>query len=99
MRKIVIALSILPLVMMMCTSTTQTDENIIEGTGTIVYLDCEGGFFGIISDDESHYDPINLPFSSKIDGLRVMFQAKIRDDLVSYHMWGTIVELIFITRL
>ncbi len=99
MGKIVAAVCILPFIALQCTSTTQVHDEIVEGLGTVVYLDFEGGFYGIIGDDGGHYDPINLPFSYKIDGLRVIFQAKTRDDLVSYHMWGAIVELIFIAKL
>lgn len=79
-------------------SLTQTNE-IVEGVGTVVYLDFEGGFFGIITDDSNYYDPINLPAQFEDDGLRVIFKAKIRLDLGSYHMWGTIVELIYIREL
>lgn len=79
-------------------SSTQTNE-IVEGVGTIVYLDFEGGFFGIITDDSNYYDPINLPAQFEDDGLRVIFKAKTRLDLGSYHMWGTIVELIYIREL
>lgn len=79
-------------------SSTQTNE-IVEGVGTIVYLDFEGGFFGIITDDSSCYDPINLSAQFEDDGLRVIFKAKTRPDLGSYHMWGTIVELIYIREL
>ena len=76
-------------------SSTQT----ITDTGTIIYLDFEGGFYGIVGDSGGNYDPINLPHAFEVDSLRVKFTAKIRPDLGSYHMWGTIVELISIAAL
>ena len=72
------------------------------GKGTVQYLDIEGGFYGIVADDGSNYDPINLSsdFSDfEEDGLRVTFEGKIRDDLDSIHMWGTIIELTAVEKL
>jgi len=31
--------------------------------------------------------------------LKVKFKAKIRKDLVSIHMWGTLIELIYIDKI
>jgi hypothetical protein len=65
----------------------------VSGTGTVKYVDLEGGFYGIIGDDGQQYDPINLEQTYQENGLRVRFQAKIRQDIASIHMWGTIIEL------
>jgi len=75
------------------------DKDIVEGTGTMTYLSFEGGFYGIIADDGEHYDPINLPSEFEEDGLQVKFKGKIRDDLASFHMWGHLIELIYIKKL
>ena len=75
------------------------DGGLVHGTGTIVWLSFEGGFYGIVADDDEHYDPINLPQDFHEDGLRVWFMAKIRDDLASFHMWGRIVEILEIEKL
>jgi len=72
------------------------NENIITETGTVVFLSFEGGFYGIISDTGKHYDPINWNPEFTTNGTRVYFTAKIHQDLYSFHMWGTIVELISI---
>ncbi len=69
-------------------------EEKIMGQGEVIYIDLEGGFFGIISNDGKHFNPINLPPEYKIDGLKVFFEAIIRNDLVSFYMWGYIIELI-----
>ena len=71
----------------------------VTGTGTVVYLTFEGGFWGIIGDDGEHYDPANLDPEFKVKGLRVYFEAKIRHDLVSFHMWGKIIEILKIQKL
>jgi hypothetical protein len=71
----------------------------ITGTGTIEYVGLEGGFYGIIGDDDRHYDPINLPGVLKVDGLRVRFVALERPDIASIHMWGEMIELTWIEPL
>lgn len=68
-------------------------------TGTVKYIGLEGGFYGIYGDDSLHYDPINLPKEFQKDSLRIRFEAKIRSDLASYHMWGKIIELKKIEKL
>ena len=62
-------------------------------TGTIQYIDLEGGFYGIVDDDGDKYDPVNLQDEFQEDGLRVKFSFKILTNTVSTHMWGTLIEL------
>ncbi len=71
----------------------------INGTGTVRFNSIEGGFYGIVGDNGENYDPINLGKEFQVDGLRVRFEAKKRDDLASFHMWGTLIEIINIERL
>ncbi|HEX9976220.1 MAG TPA: hypothetical protein VGA82_03125 [Dehalococcoidales bacterium] len=68
-------------------------EEAISGTGTVKFVELEGGFYGIVGDDGKKYDPINLTQTYEEDGLRVRFEARIRQDIASIHMWGTIIEL------
>ena len=75
------------------------ENNIVIGNGEIRYIDLEGGFYGIVSDDDEHYDPVNLPLDFEEDGLRVEYKLKILENQSSFHMWGTIVEIIEIRRL
>ncbi|MFW9819959.1 MAG: hypothetical protein ACFFE5_10145 [Candidatus Thorarchaeota archaeon] len=70
-----------------------TNNKYIFGTGEIEFYPDEGGFYGIISDDGIHYEPINLPDEFKIDALRVLFIFKIPNDSTSYHLWLKIVEI------
>jgi hypothetical protein len=74
-------------------------ENIVAGNGTVEYIELEGGFYGIVADDGKKYDPINLAPEFQQDGLRVRFEARVRKDLASTHMWGTIVEITRIEKL
>jgi inhibitor of cysteine peptidase len=71
----------------------------VSGTGTVKYIDLEGGFYGIVGDDNKHYDPMNLDQTYQQDGLRVRFQARIRQDISSIHMWGTIIEITKIDKI
>ncbi|MFC2076410.1 hypothetical protein ACFLT7_04935 [candidate division KSB1 bacterium] len=79
-----------------CGPEASKDGDTVTGTGTVIYLDFEGGFYGIVSDDGEHHDPINMESEFKRDGLRVRFSGIIRDDLMSYHMWGHLLELTYI---
>jgi hypothetical protein len=74
------------------------DNNIVTGEGVIRYIELEGGFYGIISEDQ-RYDPINLPEDFKEDGLKIEFKLKILKDRASIHMWGKIVEIIELKKL
>jgi hypothetical protein len=71
----------------------------VSETGTVKYVNLEGGFYGIVGDDGQQYDPMNLDQTYQKDGLRVHFQAKIRQDIASIHMWGKIIEITKIEKL
>lgn len=81
------------------TGNDTTEENVIETTGTVQYVDLEGGFYGLVADDGTRYDPSGLPDEFQEDGLRVEFQAEPREGVVTTRMWGQIVRLIEIERL
>ncbi|MFH1462185.1 MAG: hypothetical protein ABIG08_00570 [bacterium] len=73
--------------------------NIVSGVGIIRYISIEGGFYGLIADDGKKYDPTNLPQEFQKDNLKVEFKAKTKGDLESFHMWGTIVDIIEIEKI
>jgi len=62
-------------------------------TGYVQYVATEGGFYGIIGDDGKRYQPTNLPRKFRKDGMPVGFEARLRDDVASFIMWGTIIEI------
>jgi heat shock protein HslJ len=59
----------------------------ITSTGTVQYIELEGGFYGIIADDGTHYYPLNLPEEFAQDGARVTFTAQ-QEDVATTAMWG-----------
>ena len=93
---VVVAISVILLITL---SYALQEDEVVSGTGTITYLSLEGGFFGIVGDDGEHYDTVNLDEEFRVDGLRVQFKARISENQVSGHMWGTIVEIIEIHEL
>ena len=68
-------------------------------TGTVRYVELEGGFYELVADSGEKYDPLNLPAEYRNDGLRVKFQNKEKKGLVSFHMRGKIVEVVTIEKL
>jgi hypothetical protein len=57
-------------------------------SGTIKYIDLEGGFYGIIAEDGTRFNPENLPEKFRSDGLRVRFNGTPDRKGVSIQMWG-----------
>lgn len=70
-----------------------TNKRIIETTGTVTWVSLEGPFYGIIADDGTRYDPLNLPDEYAHDGFRIGFTGTEEPDMASIHMWGTIITI------
>jgi hypothetical protein len=90
------ALLVAILIVLALPGCNRTDR--VVDTGTIVYMELEGGFFGIIDDHNRHWDPSNLPREFQADSLRVRFEGVITDRATA-HMWGRTIELTAIKRL
>ena len=71
----------------------QSNGEIINAKGTIKFIELEGGFFGILTDDGIKYKPVNLPESFQKDGHRVEFEGKLNTDLMGIHMWGKQIDI------
>lgn len=71
----------------------------IATNGTVAYIDLEGGFYGIVTDDGEHYLPLDLDEALAVDGMNVTFVARARDDVATIGEWGTPVEIIAIDRI
>jgi len=69
---------------------------IINDTGTVTYIDIEGGFYAIIGAED--YDPLNLPDELKVEGLQVCFKAVMYNG-PTFHMWGFPIILIEIEKI
>ena len=70
------------------------DQDIVSGVGHVAFLDLEGGFYAIVSDEGVTYDPRSLPDGFKIDGLRVRFTVRIMSGWATAHQHGTLVEVL-----
>jgi len=68
-------------------------EGYLAEPGTVKYINIEGGFYGIITEDGLKLDPVNLPDEYKQDGMNVRIWVKKAAAQVNFHMWGTIVEI------
>ena len=68
----------------------------ITGTGTVTYIELEGGFFGIITESGERYLPLNLPDEYALEGLFVDLTARIAEESATIAMWGTPVHLLSI---
>lgn len=74
---------------------TTGDE--FDATGTVTYIDLEGGFFGIVTGDHESYLPLNLPPEFERDGIKVSFTAVKEPDVITIQMWGTPVRILSIS--
>ena len=73
--------------------------DVFMATGTVVFIDLEGGFWGIMADDGHRYDPGKLANDFRKEGLRVQMQGRVRTGAVSLRMWGQPIEVLSIKRL
>ena len=62
--------------------------------GFIKYVELEGGFFGIMTEDGTKFFPEYLEQDFKQDGLGVRVQAKPQEQILGIQMWGTPIEII-----
>jgi hypothetical protein len=68
--------------------------------GTVRHFELEGGFWAIRGDDNVTYDPVGgVPEAYRQEGLRVLLDARRRNDMGGIHMAGPIVEIISIQKL
>lgn len=65
--------------------------------GKVTHVDVEGGFWGIVAEDGTHYDAIRLDAAYQKEGLRVRVEGSLQPDAVSSHMWGKIIAVTKIT--
>ena len=78
---------------------TPGDPNLITKSGTVRWLDLEGGFWGIVADDSARYDPGGLDERFQKDGLRVRFDARKAEGQMSIRQWGALVTIVRIDSL
>lgn len=96
---IIVAAIMVTAMVIPATCTGEGRKSLVSGTGTVKFIELEGGFFGIVGDDGKNYDPLNLSKDFQQNGLRVRFEASLRPDIVTIRQWGTIIEITRIERL
>jgi hypothetical protein len=85
---------------LVCVGLSGCNEEIsIQEKGIIKYIDLDGGFYGIITDKQEHYDPINLLERFKQDNIRIEFKAIYVKNQSSIHMWGKLIYILEIEQL
>ena len=62
--------------------------------GFIKYVELEGGFFGIMTEDGHKYFPEYLEPDFKQDGLNVRVVAQPQEQILGIQMWGTPIEIL-----
>ena len=76
----------------------KSEEKIITETGTIKYIQLEGGFYGIVTEKGGKYLPVNLKEEFKKDGLRIWFKARPKK-VATIQMWGKPIEILEIQKI
>ena len=74
----------------------QSDEVMVSKTkvtATVKYIDLEGGFYGLVTEDGQKLLPTNLSKEYLEEGMVIQFQTKTIDELATIQQWGTMVEL------
>jgi hypothetical protein len=96
LRKIIYVTFALSLCFLACSQKTQVHEQNWEGTiitGTVIYMDLEGGFYGIKGDDGNKYDPLNLSSEYQKDGIRIKAGISFEKNVSSIRMCGKIIRI------
>ena len=62
-------------------------------TATVTFIDLEGGFYGLMTEDGKKLLPSNLPREFHTDGTVIQFHAMPVKDMQTIQQWGVLVEL------
>lgn len=89
----------LSIIFILSISCSSLESDVKFTKGTVQYISLEGGFYGIKTDDNKSLDPLNLSKKFQVDGKRIYIKYIEKKETVSFHMWGTIVEIIEIKEL
>lgn len=67
-------------------------------TGTVKRITQNGTFYGIVGDDGTKYEPDFMSAAFQVDGKKVIIRYREKNDIVSPHNWGQVIELISINE-
>ena len=98
-KKLILILSSFTIISLFGVLMIINTNTVVINVGTIVWMELEGGFYGIITDNGARYDPINLGSNYQIRGQRIFFIALKSANQGSFHMWGTIIDIIYIQKI
>ncbi len=101
-RTLLLGLTVLCLTVVPAAASYTGDEEkrgLITVTGTITYIDLEGGFYGFVADNGDRYFPVNLDQQFKVNNKKVRIEGKIRKSVMTTVMWGTPLEILKIQGL
>ncbi len=62
-------------------------------TGTMVYKNLEGGFYGFVSESGEHFTFQKLPKEFNKHGLKIKVWGKPRKDVMTFTQFGTVFEV------
>ena len=71
--------------------TMQTNSK--EITGTLLYKDLEGGFYGFDGDNGNKYTLRNLAPEYKKNGIKLHVRGRIREDIMTFTQYGSVFEV------
>ncbi|HKI50560.1 MAG TPA: hypothetical protein VJ995_00675 [Geothermobacteraceae bacterium] len=102
-RLIICCLLIITGAISACSAAIQAQSSTVQDgsfylDGTVVYVQLEGGFYGLLDSQGARYDPDQMPAEFRIDGLAVRTRLAPLPPSVGFHMWGKKVHLISIER-
>ena len=94
-----IATAMLGMLLALTRAGTAQEPDAFSFAGTVGHQTLERGFFALDADDGRKFMPINLPKEFAVDGLRVQVTARAKPDMVGIQMYGTIIEIVAISKL
>lgn len=63
-------------------------------TGTVVFKELEGGFYGLDSDDGKKYMPHGMDKSLLKNGMKVRVKGHIMTDMMSFQQYGEMLKVV-----
>lgn len=62
-------------------------------TGKVHYLNFEGGFYGIVTDQNEKLLPMNLPKAYRIEGTVLALKGEFMTDMLTTQQWGKLFKI------
>ncbi|REL25249.1 hypothetical protein DXX93_00855 [Thalassotalea euphylliae] len=61
--------------------------------GTVTFLNFEGGFYGIVTDNNEKLLPVNLPKSLLLEGTKLALKGEVMQGMASTQQWGEVFKI------